>query len=294
MPKQTSNQHLPVLAAEVLQYLGPKKGEAYADFTAGYGGHAQAIIDITQSSAVLVDRDEHSARFLQSKFADQNGVEIINKDFESASRDLIQQGEDFDLILADLGLSSPHLDNPERGFAFASDGPLDMRMDQNQELDARAIVNSYSAEQLAELFFEYGDEPKSRKIAQDIVGNRPINSTAQLAQIVKRSWPGRSKSHPATRVFQALRIAVNDEIGQLERSLPQFVDLLRPGGRLGIITFHSIEDRIVKNYFKSISENLYDSSCELLSRKPVAPAESELVHNPRARSAKLRLVRKRK
>jgi 16S rRNA (cytosine1402-N4)-methyltransferase len=255
MPKiqnQNKNQyhHIPVMEHDVLKTLDPKVGEKYLDLTAGYGGHASKILERTFQSeqSVLVDRDESAVDFLRNKFQG-SGVQIIHKDFLQASLELLQQERTFDLILADLGVSSPHLNQASRGFSFLHDAPLDMRMDQSQEQTAATIVNSYSQAELEDILKTYGEEPKARKIAELLVQQRPINSTSELATIVAQAWPGYSKIHPATRTFQALRIAVNNELELLKKALPLWVDLLAPGGRLGIITFHSLEDRIVKQFF---------------------------------------------
>jgi 16S rRNA (cytosine1402-N4)-methyltransferase len=190
--------------------------------------------------------------------------------------------------LADLGLSSPHLDIPSRGFAIASDGPLDMRMDQSQPLTAEIIVNTYATEDLVRILHEYGEEPRAKRIVELIEAARPLTSTAQLAQTVAKAYPGHSRTHPATRTFQALRIAVNDELTLLRRSLPLWFILLNPGGRLGIISFHSLEDRIVKNAIREVSGNRYDAEFQELTKRPATASHDEVVFNPRARSAKLR------
>ena len=197
------------------------------------------------------------------------------------------------MILADFGVSSPHLNDANRGFAINANGPLDMRMDQSQTLTAADIVNTYSADELSDILHRYGEEPKNRTIARLIVHNRPFKTTADLAAVVSRAWPGHSKIHPATRTFQAIRIAVNDELGQLEHSLPLWIEILNPGGRVVVISFHSIEDRLVKQTFKDASEGL-GSILTLLTKRPVTAGQQELVFNPRARSAKLRAAVKNK
>lgn len=278
-----------MLLEQVLQYLQPKDGESYLDLTAGYGGHVQAVLARTQnpSGAVLIDRDQNAVTVLEQQFATQ-GVKIIHTDFLTASRDLLEQGRTFDLLLADLGVSSPHLNTASRGFAIAIDGPLDMRMDQRQPLAASDIVNTYSEQALADIFKRYGEEPKAALIARLIVHERPITTTTQLAHIASRAWPGHSKVHPATRIFQALRIAVNDELALLEQSLPLWIDLLRPGGRLVVISFHSLEDRLVKRALQEAGGSRYDASLQVLTKHPVVASGQEIVFNPRARSAKLR------
>jgi len=292
---QTPNQtvHEPVLLTAVLRYLAPEQGESYLDLTAGYGGHASAVIERTQapSQVVLVDRDDMAQTALSQRFAGQ-GVEFIHADFLAASQQLVEQGRQFDVVLADLGVSSPHLDIPERGFSLSQDGPLDMRMDRRMQVTAETIVNTYSAEALAGILREYGEEPRSRKIASLIVEHRPFSSTVQLARIVARAYPGHSRTHPATRTFQALRIAVNNELGMLSEALPLWIKLLSPGGRLGVISFHSLEDRIVKDTFKELAGDRYDAELHLLTKRPVVAEQEELVFNPRSRSSKLRVVSK--
>lgn len=281
--------HTPVLAQEVLTYLDPKAGERYLDLTAGYGGHAALVLERTGNAkgTVLVDRDENATTALTERFAGQP-VRMLHEDFYGASRTLKQQGEQFDLILADLGVSSPHLNEGTRGFAIATSGPLDMRMDQRQELTADAIVNTYSIDDLAGLLERYGEEPKARQIARLIVHNRPLHTTTELAEVIARAWQGKSRVHPATRSFQALRIAVNDELRLLEQSLPLWLELLAPGGRIAVISFHSLEDRLVKQAFHEAGGNRYDAVVRELTKRPVSAGPNELVSNPRARSAKLR------
>ena len=196
------------------------------------------------------------------------------------------------MILADLGVSSPHLNTASRGFAINQDGPLDMRMDQRQELTADAIVNGSSEADLATILRNYGEEPHARRIARAIVAARPIHSTAMLADIVAKQWRGKSKVHPATRTFQALRIAVNDELTLLQKALPLWIQLLKPGGRLAVISFQSLEDRLVKQAFAAVSGSRYDAELQLLTRRPIMADSNELVSNPRARSAKLRAAAK--
>ena len=290
---ETQNEHLPVLLEPVLQYLKPQSGERYLDLTAGYGGHASAILTRTEnpSGAVLVDRDSNAIAALEP--LEQQGARIIHADFYSASRQLAKTHEQFDIILADLGVSSPHLTIAARGFAFSQNGPLDMRMDQRQALTAETVVNTYSSDDLIRIIKGYGEEPRARTIAQAIIAARPISTTQQLANIVRRVMPKGSKTHPATRTFQAIRIAVNDELELLRASLPVWLKLLAPGGRLGVISFHSLEDRIVKQFVADHAGNRYDAELAMLTRKPVTASEQEIVFNPRARSAKLRAVVKK-
>ncbi len=279
---------------EVLHFLDPKKEEKYLDLTAGYGGHAEQVLERTFNAAgsVLVDRDEMAVTQLSSKFVG-SGISIMHEDYVSAARSLLRDNRRFQLVLADLGVSSPHLNTASRGFSFSRDASLDMRMDQRQELTAEIIVNNYDKAALTWVLRTYGEEPKASQIADRIIKNRPVSSTLQLAQIVAQAWPGHSKVHPATRTFQALRIAVNDELGLLKKALPLWVELLAPGGRLVVLSFQSLEDRIVKQFFQDVAGDRYDTELILLTKKPVVPGQNELVFNPRARSTKLRAVAKK-
>jgi 16S rRNA (cytosine1402-N4)-methyltransferase len=289
-PNQPHKQlHVPVMLDEVLDCLEPKDGESYLDLTAGYGGHAQAVLAHTNApkAAVLIDRDEKAINQLRPLFEAQ-GTDIRRQDFLSASEQLVSEHRQFDLVLADLGVSSPHLNEASRGFAISLDGPLDMRMDQAQGLSAETIVNSYSEADLTDILKRYGEEPKAAQIARLIIGNRPLRTTTELAATIAKAWPGHSRVHPATRSFQALRIAVNDELGLLGRSLPLWLELLKPQGRLAIISFQSLEDRIVKQFLQQESGNRYDAQLKLLTKRPLTSGPHELVTNPRARSAKLR------
>jgi len=290
-----ASPHIPVLMSEVLHFLHPQKADSYLDLTAGYGGHANAVLESTLSpdKATLVDRDQYAIGYLQQRFRGQ-GVEIIHQDYLSASQELLVAGRQYSLILADLGVSSPHLDSASRGFSLKTDGPLDMRMDDRQSVTAHDIVNSYDEATLTDLLIRYGQEPRARKIARLIVEHRPISGTRQLASIVAQAWPGHSKVHPATRTFQALRIAVNDELAQLERALPIWIDLLAPEGRIVVISFHSLEDRLVKVAFNQEAGDHYDARLRLLTKHPVEGSQAEIVLNPRARSAKLRAAVKTK
>lgn len=288
--------HQPVLLEQVLESLSPEEGNSYLDLTGGYGGHASAVLEKTKNPrrTVLVDRDPAAIEQLTKRFGDQ-GVGLLQSDFLSASELLKSKGAKFDLILADLGVSSPHLNQATRGFSIKANGPLDMRMDTQQSLTAEVMVNTYSEKELADIIYQYGEEPKSRLIARLIVENRPIKTTHELAAVVAKAWPGRSRVHPATRTFQALRIAVNDELELLRKSLPVWLDdLLAPGGRIAIISFHSLEDRLVKQALAERSGDTYDATLQLLNKRPIVGDATELVTNPRARSAKLRAAVKQK
>lgn len=268
--------------------LAPKTGETYLDLTAGYGGHAKVVIGKIgkTSQATLVDRDEYAITSLQQ--LREAGACIIKKDFASAAKSLAESGEQFDMILIDLGVSSPQLDNAERGFSIQRSGPLDMRMDQTQSKTAADIVNTYDQDKLVAILREYGEEPKAAAIARQIIASRPIKSTDELASVVAKAVRGKwSKTHPATRTFQAIRIELNDELGQIKDTLKLLPQLLRPGGRVAIISFHSLEDRLVKQFFKEQAEAGYEAELSLLTKKPISGATDD-VHNPRARSAKLR------
>ena len=282
-------QHIPVLLSEVMDVLKPSAGESYLDLTAGYAGHASKILDVTRNykDSILIDRDENAVRYLNEKFDGQ--VKIMNEDFYSAVLQLIECGKTFDMILADFGVSSPQLDLGERGFSFSKDGPLDMRMDQRQDLTADKIVNGWSERELTEIFVKFGEEKpgRAKMLAREIVHNRPIKSTKELAEIIagKSRY---SKTHPATKIFQAIRIVVNWELDEIEKTLPLLPKILKPGGRVALITFHSLEDRLVKEYFKEVSSHGEESELTILTRKPITAEKVELDINPRSRSAKLR------
>lgn len=287
--------HVPVLLESTVELLSPKKGENYLDLTAGYGGHAGRILEITGnfSESVLVDRDENAIKCLES--LSNKGARLMHTDFATATKQLAEEGSKFDMILVDLGVSSPQLDQNERGFSFTNSGPLDMRMDQRQEKSAKTLVNTASAEELTRIITQYGEEPLgfAKTIAKTIVAGRPLSETNELAELIKNAYRGKwKKIHPATRTFQALRIAVNDELKQVEDMLPILPDLLKPGGRVGIISFHSLEDRLVKRYFNDQFDSGIEAKLQPLTKKPIA-GDIYDVHNPRSRSAKLRVAVKK-
>ncbi|MFZ3009560.1 MAG: 16S rRNA (cytosine(1402)-N(4))-methyltransferase RsmH [Candidatus Microsaccharimonas sp.] len=295
MSKEHPPHHVPVLLEQTLALLNPHTGENYLDLTAGYGGHAAAILAQTNNfkESVLVDRDDYAIAHL-SDYASK-GTRLLHTDFESAANQLIEEGAQFDLILIDLGVSSPQLDQGNRGFSFTNNGPLDMRMDRRQEMTAAELINRSSAKELAEIIHDYGEEPykESLRLAQLIVDHRPIESTESLAKLIAENHRGRwQRIHPATRTFQSLRIAVNDELGQIQRLLPQLPKLLKKEGRVGIISFHSLEDRLVKRYLKDQFDSGLEAELAPITKKPVSGA-TEDVHNPRARSAKLRVAVKK-
>ena len=287
--------HIPVLLSEVVANLSPQRGESYLDLTAGYGGHASEILDVTQQfkDSYLIDRDEFAIKYLKSKFP--SSINLINSDFYSAVLQLFECGKTFDMILADFGVSSPQLDMEERGFSFRYDAPLDMRMDRRQKLTAYDVVNKTSERELIDILKKYGEIPDGRAhaFARVIMHRRPIKSTLELAELIRTRVHGYSRIHPATQVFQAIRIVVNSELEQIEKTLPFLPKLLNKNGRLGIITFHSLEDRLVKEFMREASSHGEESELSIINKKPITAENVELVINPRARSAKLRLAARR-
>ena len=292
--KEHPPQHVPVLLEASLELLDPRPGERYLDLTAGYGGHAAQFLAKTGNSigACLVDRDSFAIASLK-RFED-DGVRLIHSDFATASQTLIDENQTFDCLLVDLGVSSPQLDRAERGFSFSMDGPLDMRMDNQASQTAADIVNTWKAEALADIIHQFGEEPRSvaRRYAQAIVKARPFTTTGQLAEAILQAHIGTwQRIHPATRTFQAIRIVLNQELEQVEQLLNVVPQLLNKGGRVGIISFHSLEDRLVKRYFAQQAAAGYEAEFELINRKPKR-GKTDDVTNPRARSATLRAARK--
>jgi 16S rRNA (cytosine1402-N4)-methyltransferase len=296
-PAVTASRHEPVLLDEVIHWLAPQPGKVVVDGTLGGAGHARAILDRQGSEGVLIalDRDpaaiaraENSLAGLPVKLAQSNFCDLPEV-LEEAGVNAV------DGILLDLGLSSDQLADMERGFSFQSEGPLDLRFDPAEGEPASRLVNRLSAEHLAELIFYFGEERFSRRIAQAIVETRreqPIRTASQLAELIRRVVPAgprgqRERIDPATRTFQALRIAVNEELKSLEIALRRLPDCLKPGGRLVVISFHSLEDRRVKEAFRD------DPRWRALFRKPVRPTEAEMARNPRSRSAKMRVAERR-
>jgi len=295
MSKEHPPHHVPVLLESALKLLDPQKGESYLDLTAGYGGHARVILETTDNykDSVLVDRDDYAIEHL-SEF-ETKGTRLMHTDFVSAAQQLVEEGKHFDVILVDLGVSSPQLDQGERGFSFTHSGPLDMRMDRRQEQTAHDLINTATIKQLETIIRQYGEESinQSRYITELIIKHRPFASTEELAKLIAENARGRwQKIHPATRTFQALRIAVNDELGQIKQMLPFIIPLLNKGGRVGVISFHSLEDRLVKQFFKDQFENGLEAELEPVNKKPSSGATDD-VHNPRSRSAKLRVAVKK-
>jgi 16S rRNA (cytosine1402-N4)-methyltransferase len=302
--------HIPVLLQEVITALQPQPGGVYLDGTVGAGGHAAAILENSSPDGQLFGFDQdQSALAIATRQLSRFGqrVHLFHANFDRLAE--VAQDQHIppvDGILLDLGVSSMHLDQPERGFSFQVDGPLDMRMDSTSSQTAADLVNRLPEEELANLIYRYGEEHHSRRIARAIVKARPIRRTAELAQVVVRaagySRKDQAKIHPATRTFQALRIATNDELGALERVLPQAIARLNPGGRLAVISFHSLEDRIVKQFFQRESQDCicppeqpictcrHKATVNIITKRPIVPNLNEIDVNPRARSAKLRVV----
>lgn len=292
--KEHPPHHVPVLLESCLELLNPCLGETYLDLTAGYGGHASAFLECTKnpSGACLVDRDEYALSQL-ADFA-QRGVRLIHDDFATASQTLITEQQRFDLVLVDLGVSSPQLDRAERGFSFTHLGPLDMRMDRRQVLTAGELLRRSSQAELVDIITGYGEEPLAvaRRYAAAIKQAGNLESTKDLADTILSAHKGKwQHTHPATRTFQALRIAVNDELGQVEQLLGRLPSLINPGGRVGIISFHSLEDRLIKRYFAEQASAGYEAEFRIEHKKPRRGAIDD-VSNPRARSATLRVATK--
>jgi 16S rRNA (cytosine1402-N4)-methyltransferase len=294
--------HVPVLLAEVLAGLAPRSGGVYVDGTVGGGGHAAAILEASAPDGRLlgIDADPAALAAATARLASFGArATLIHGNFRDLGRLARAHGFDpIDGLLLDLGVSSHQLDTPGRGFSFAVDAPLDMRLDPTGGDTAADLVNETPEDELADLIYRYGEERGSRRIARLIAEarrRRPIATTSELAELVARALGGRrGKIHPATRTFQALRIAVNRELESLERALPQAIDLLAPGGRVAVISFHSLEDRIVKLFFRA--ESGYGGErparLQIITKKPIEATEAEARANPRSRSAKLRVAEK--
>lgn len=303
-------EHKPVMMAEVLAALRPMAGGRYVDGTLGGAGHAAALLAASAPTGWLLgcDRDGLALEAARARLAEFAGRFEIRRGNFAELDEWIPAGS-CEGVLLDLGVSSPQLDLAERGFSFQNDGPLDMRMDVRQPLTAATLVNTAGGEELAKIFWEYGDERESRRFARAILHDREqcaFTTTRQLAELIERLAPRRGrKAHPATRVFQALRIAVNDELGALERGLAGALKILKPGGRLAVITFHSLEDRAVKIFGRTRARDYTFSGTDvpelrapcapelrIVNRKALRPGAVELTENPRSRSAQLRVMEK--
>ncbi len=302
--REAPKQHKPVLLEEVVKILSPRDGKTYLDCTFGGGGHTRRILESADCKVVSLDRDPAAIERAKAVSADYPD-RFEFRPLAFSDLDMLG-GESFAGILFDFGVSSFQLDTPERGFSFMREGPLDMRMDTTKGFTAREYIESADESELVEILREYGEEPRARKIARAIIAAREadkISTTAELAKAIAEAAPSHERIHPATRAFQALRIKVNDELGEIERALPKAFAALESGGVMAAISFHSLEDRIVKKFFKKAAgrpEDRFDTSfvqdrvklAELLTRKPILPSEEETANNPRSRSAKLRAIRK--
>jgi 16S rRNA (cytosine1402-N4)-methyltransferase len=299
--------HIPVLFQAVLDGLQVRPGGRYVDATVGAGGHAAGVLELSSPDGRLLglDRDPAAVEAAGMRLASFGGrVVLVHSSFSRLAE--VAQTRRFAPVagvLFDLGFSSLQLADPERGFAFMADGPLDMRFDPQSDRPAAAdLVNRLSVEELAALLMRYGEEKHSRRIAEAIVAARPLYTTAELVAVIEQVVKQRMRIHPATRTFQALRIAVNDELATLEQALPQAVDILAPGGRLVVIGFHSLEDRIVKRFMRRESRDCicppeapacicdHRATLRVITRKPIRPTAEEVAANPRARSARLRIA----
>jgi len=300
--------HIPVLYQDIIHALQPRSGGSYVDCTLGAGGHAQGILEASQPDGKLLglDLDPQAIAIAEKRLASfGERVRIERASYVELSRVLESIGwKGVNGIVFDLGVSSMQFDTPERGFSFQQDAPLDMRFSPDSPLSAAELVNQMSEAELAEIIFRYGEDRNARRIARAIVRARPLETTKQLAAVVAGTGGARDHLHPATRTFQALRIAVNEELKSIEAALPQAVQALNKGGRLAVISFHSLEDRIVKDFINQESTDClcpprqpqctcgHKASLKKITRKPIVPAETEITENPRARSAKLRIAEK--
>lgn len=305
-------KHDSVLLEECLEYLDLQEGDIALDCTLGLGGHSSEILKRIGSDGFLYafDKDERNIKVAKEKLESiGSNFKIFHDSFSSLKDRLRREGQSqVDAILFDLGLSSPHIDDPERGFSFQKDGPLDMRFDASKGKTAADLLNGLKERRLADIFYYYGEERASRKLAKAVVQRRKkekfkntLQLTALVEEVLGRGKPGR---HRATKIFQALRIAVNEELEVLELALAQAAELLAPHGRVVVLSYHSLEDRIVKKVFKQLATDLRDpndpfgrrvqvsKSLSLLNKKPITPTEEEISKNPRARSAKLRAAEK--
>ncbi len=311
----TMFKHVTVLLKETVDGLDIKPGGTYVDCTLGGGGHSSYLLSqLTEGGKLIAfDQDEIAIQNAKEKFSSYGDQFVtVKSNFRYLSEKLHELGiTEVDGILFDLGVSSPQLDTPERGFSYHHDAPLDMRMDQDASLTAYDVVNNWSYEQLVRIFFQYGEEKFSKQIARKIEAyreNKTIETTGELVELIKEGIPAparRTGGHPAKRVFQAIRIAVNDELKVFEEALESAIGMVKPGGRISVITFHSLEDRICKTTFKRNSStpqlppglpiipDEFKPKLKLITRKPILPSDEELEENNRARSAKLRIAEKR-
>jgi len=301
--------HIPVLYKEIIHALQPQRGGRYVDGTLGAGGHARGILEACSPDGLLLglDVDPQALALSRETLAPYEGrVRLVQASYTTLTEQLAAAGWDaVDGIVLDLGASSMQFDNPERGFSFMQDGPLDMRFGPHAFQSAADLVNNLPEKDLADLIFRYGEDRDARRIARAIVDSRPLQTTRQLVTVIEKASPRRGdRMHPATQTFQALRIAVNDELTSVESVLPQAVAGLKSNGRIAVISFHSLEDRIVKDFFRDQSKDIVNPPYEriyeverkavvkVINKKPILPSEEEIKDNPRARSAKLRVIEK--
>jgi len=308
-------EHISVLKSEVLEALDLHKNDVSVDATLGLGGHAKEILNLIAGGGRLIafEQDERNLKEAKKRLETyKEQIIYIHDNFRYLKNRIIGQGiEEVDSVFFDLGLSSPHVDDADRGFSFMKNGPLDMRFDEREKLTAYEVVNKYNKERLVDIFFQYGDERMSKKIAQKICDRREekaFDATVELADFIESFYPKKrsgkvSRSHPATKIFQAIRIEVNDEMTVLKEALKQAYEIVRIGGRIVVISYHSLEDRVVKQFFKklerppateeqAIYQNFGDPLVKKMFRKPIIPKDEEIENNPRARSAKLRIYKK--
>ena len=309
-----NNNHVPVMLKEVLSFIPKDKKINLIDATFGGGGYSKAILkNFNVKNLIAIDRDPISKIFFEELKKDFDNIELFNQKFSKLDellKDSEQFIEKYDVIIFDLGVSSNQIDNPERGFSFQQDGPLDMKMG-SSNLNAFEVINSFDEKKLADIFYEFGEEKYSRRIAKNIVINRtkkPIENTLELSEIIKKSVPIKQnfkKTHPATKTFQALRIFINDELNEIKIALEKSENLLAKNGLLIIVSFQSLEDRIVKDFFNHKSGKRWRSSrhlpdladlgpttLKIITKKPLRPKDFEINDNPRSRSAKLRVAQK--
>ena len=302
-----ATDHVPVLAAEVRECLAVRPGETVLDATFGAGGHSALLAgDLNgRGKLIAVDRDPTAKTYFDRFAKRASGLQtrLLRGDFGVVLPQLAGNGVRVDAVLLDLGVSSMQLDRPDRGFSYSVDAPLDMRMDTTQELDASTIVNTWSERDLTMIFRKHGEERYAKQIARAIVRERPFERTGELVDVIRSAIPAPARfgdGHPAKRVFQALRIAVNDELASLEEALPAALELLKPGGRLAVISFHSLEDRIVKHFLRERERGCtcppdfpvcicgHEPELRAVQRRPMRPTDAEVAANPRAASARLR------
>ncbi len=297
--------HFPVMVDEVLSYLKPKNSKLYLDGTFGQGGYSKKILESSNCKIFAIDRDIESQFYANQIKKEFKSRFIFHHEKLSNLNSLIKKEKIryFDGIVLDLGISNTQLNNPLRGFSFDNDGPLDMRMDRkNEKLTAEIIINEYEEKELSDIFFYYGEERNSRKIAKSIINfrkNQRIRTTEMLSNIIKKINYSKFK-HPATRVFQALRVFLNEELNELEKILELSIQIMSSGSRIVVVSFHSLEDRIIKNFFKRMSINKVQSkennskfsNLKIITKKPLTPTQTEIDINPRSRSAKMRVAEK--